>query len=128
MDDYWLEYMHEYLAWKRDGEPPAAEYKGVETMGGLYPQICEYASHAYGFDPDSAMGGVDFDGAPYGAHPYGAFPRPSCVNWAILRALFWEPWRVTNYLNKEVGRNQAKPGEAVFERFRAEAIANGICG
>jgi hypothetical protein len=106
--DFWEAYMGEYIKWKRN--PTTVE---------------EYKQAICGFDPDDIMGGVDCDGAPWGAHPFvKTNERPAAVNWAIVRALFWTPWRITNYIIKETGRNQAHPDGALAAQFLSEAQAD----
>jgi hypothetical protein len=134
--DFWEAYLEEYIDWKRN-PIPVEEYKGVSLMGGLLVdnaaetldfevgQIPVDDNNEYGFDPDDIMGGVDCDGAPWGAHPFvKTKERPAAVNWAIVRALFWTPWRITNYITKETGRNQAHPDGALAAQFLFEARAD----
>jgi hypothetical protein len=73
------------------------------------------------FDPDDFLGGVDMEGAPWGAHPFYRGKRPAVVNWALLRIFFWRPWRITNFLWKETGRNQAHPDGPLAAQFHVEA-------
>lgn len=112
---FWEVYLGKYIDWKRN-PISVEEYKQVNAM------------NPDDLDPDDIEGILDCEfyndneGALWGAHPFvETKERPAAVNWALVRALFWTPWRITNYIIKETGRNQAHPDGALAAQFLFEA-------